>query len=369
MDTNQPNSLVIREHSFNEAKNSLKEFSEQSKKDFKLKSVKTEGGLFNLGNHKVTGAELNEITSKILTYFSEINEINRSIIKEFENVYTAFDALDKDYIAGIVASIKAAEEVSKQEQKDRKDIKTLVEQHEQSVRVLKKFKEEIEKLKHLENIDVLWDDHKLVKEDILSVQITLDDNVKKISWLQNSLCQAKKDQKRFVDSVNQLYVDYQENVNGQIKTLSKEQKTGLDNIERGYKDAIDKLYVQQQESFATIDKLLDEQRRKLSAVESSFEEDLDAAAKEQTLAIQLLEDSMEKEFKQFSDSQVKTIKLLEGKNLAGLTKVTETLEAEKKSLEQRIQSLTRKLKYLYVIAGGALAISVVQLLLLIWGVI
>lgn len=168
MSINQSTSLVIKEHDFQEAKNSLKKYTEQARKEVEVSRVPYDGGLFNLGDHKVTGAELNRITSQIQDYLISLNTLSQGLVDEFGQVYKAFEYLDKDYITGIVASIKAAEEVSKQEQKDRKDIKELVGQHEQSVAVLKKFKADIDKLKHLTDIDKAWEliekQSKLVKE-------------------------------------------------------------------------------------------------------------------------------------------------------------------------------------------------------------
>lgn len=153
----QPTSLVIKEHNFQAAKNSLKKYTEKAKKDVELSRVPTDGGLFNLGSHKVTGEEFNDRMSQVQTYLINLNSLNQGLIDEFGEVYKAFESLDKDYISGIVASIKAAEEVSKQEQKDRKDIKELVAQHELSVAVLKKFKADIDQLKHLTDIDKAWE--------------------------------------------------------------------------------------------------------------------------------------------------------------------------------------------------------------------
>lgn len=153
----QFSSLIIKEHDFQEAKNSLKKYTEQAKKNVELSRVPYEGGLFNLQDHRVTGSELNRITSQIQEYLISLNNLGQGFADEFGEVYKAFESLDKDYISGIVASIKAAEEVSRQEQKDRKDIKELVAQHELSVTVLKKFKEDIDKLKHVKDIDELWD--------------------------------------------------------------------------------------------------------------------------------------------------------------------------------------------------------------------
>ncbi|RHO34358.1 hypothetical protein [Amedibacterium intestinale] len=156
METNKTTSLVIKEHDFQEAKNNLKKYTDKTKEEVEFIKVPTVGGFFNLGTHKVTGDELNEITDKIQEYLINFNTLSQCLVDEFGQVYKAFESLDKDYITGIVGSIRAAEKVSIEEQKDRKKIKELIEQHKQSIAVLKKFKADIEKLKHLTDIDKAW---------------------------------------------------------------------------------------------------------------------------------------------------------------------------------------------------------------------
>ena len=132
--------LIIKEHDFQTAKNSLIKYTEQAQKNVELSRVPNKGGLWNLATHKVDGPELNKITSQIQNYLIQLNNLSQGIVDELGQVYKAFESLDRDYISGIVASIKSAEKVSKEEQKDRKDIKELVAQHELSVKVLKNSK-------------------------------------------------------------------------------------------------------------------------------------------------------------------------------------------------------------------------------------
>ena len=49
------------------------------------------------------------------------------LIKEFGQVYSALEALDKDYIQAILISIKATEETSEGIQKTQEQIKKIVE--------------------------------------------------------------------------------------------------------------------------------------------------------------------------------------------------------------------------------------------------
>ena len=145
-ETNEVTALVINEHDFQEAKSSLQKYVAKNSSELSLPSVPISGGLFNLGDHKVTGYELNNVTNQIQKYFIDINGLAQDLIDEFRQVYNAFEALDKDYISGIVGSIKAAQKVSIAEQKDRADIRNIVTRLDKSVDVLKKFKEDIDKL-------------------------------------------------------------------------------------------------------------------------------------------------------------------------------------------------------------------------------
>ena len=51
-----------------------------------------------------------------------------------------------------------------------------------------------------------------------------------------------------------------------------------------------------------------------------------------------------------------------------LGQIYQSLEEEKNILNEQVNALTRKVKLLYIVAGGAAALSVIQLLLNILGV-
>ena len=91
------NELIIKTHDFEKSKNELKKFSDQVTTDFDLKKVGTKkdtgeffAGLFSGegfgSDHKVSGTELNELTSQIQDHLISINDTQRSLIKEFGQV-------------------------------------------------------------------------------------------------------------------------------------------------------------------------------------------------------------------------------------------------------------------------------------------
>lgn len=430
----QPTSLVIKEHNFQAAKNSLKKYTEKAKKDVELKSVPTDGGLFNLGSHKVTGEELNGITSQIQTYLVNLNSLSQGLIDEFGKVYKAFESLDKDYISGIVASIKAAEEVSKQEQKDRKDIKELVAQHELSVAVLKKFKADIDQLKHLTDIDKAWDliekQTKLSKEfseylaelskvkhlkdvdalytdfeklqkdfselsemhsqytdelksvreycdallklqhigDIDELWNNTETATKEVQYIKNSLeeqaCaisdfrvviqQMQEAQQQFVDRINQAISDYGEDFNKQIKAFTDAQSIKLNDIDRHYTDGIENLSI--------------EQKTKLESIETALRNSLDSAIQEQVSAIGKIENTQKEKFEELLESQSSSLEQIANDQTSKLEQIYQSLEDEKNILNEQVNALTHKVKLLYIVAGSAAVLTVVQLLLNILGV-
>lgn len=59
--------LAIKRHNFEQAKNRLKEFSEKTEAELKIKEVKEDGGFLGLGDHKVTGSEFNKRLETIVS--------------------------------------------------------------------------------------------------------------------------------------------------------------------------------------------------------------------------------------------------------------------------------------------------------------
>lgn len=149
--------LAIKTHKFEKSKNELKKFSEQSIKDIELRKVEVAGGFLWLGNHKVTGDELNELTADIQKHLIKNNEFHTKFIKEFGQVYQALEALDKEYIQAILMAIKSSEKANEDVKIAQKDIGKTIELQKKTILALKTFKENIEKYEHLKDIDQLWD--------------------------------------------------------------------------------------------------------------------------------------------------------------------------------------------------------------------
>ena len=229
------NELEIKRHSFDVAKNRLKEFSEKKESELAIDTVKTDGGFFGLGNHKVTGAELNIRLGIIQGHLVDLNTTNNKTIKEFREIYNALDALDKDYITGIVANVKAIEKTSNDVREQQKmleqhnyklatqqnkldthqtEIDKNVENMKKIVTTLKNFKEKLDGFKHLTDIDKIWSDCKTMRN---YMQVVSDSAAALAKKTKSDLETANSKNKVLLDQVNKEIID-----------LQKEAKTYMD---------------------------------------------------------------------------------------------------------------------------------------------
>lgn len=127
--------IQVEKTNFDKKKEQIKSFSDQKGLVPEFEPYKTNDGLFGWFDHSITGKEMNEFVQKLQQYISENNDNTKKIIKEFGQVYETFDALDSEYIHGILLSIKATEKVSRE---NTETIQAL----QATVKKLKEIKEE-----------------------------------------------------------------------------------------------------------------------------------------------------------------------------------------------------------------------------------
>jgi hypothetical protein len=226
------NEITIKRHSFDIVKNRLKKFSEKENIKFNIDKVRTEGDFFGLGDHNVTGSELNSRIESIQENFIDINKSNNEIIKEFKEIYNAFDALDKDYITSILANVRAIEKTSNdirvQQNTLKKHNEKLVTQQNKLdlhqveieknvaniskiVTALRVFKEKLDGYNHLTDIDVIWNECKMIQNKINLMSDNITGFSKKVAD------EIKNVNKNIEDSIKVVNIDYQ----NKISTLSK----------------------------------------------------------------------------------------------------------------------------------------------------
>ena len=386
MNNDQSTTLVIKEHDFQQAKNSLKKYAEQSRKSVNLPSVPTAGKYISFFDHNVTGKELNDVVSKIQDGFIDFNKFNQSIVEELGNVYKAFEGLDKDYIAGIVISIKATAEVNGKIQKEQKRIDELIKQHDKTLDVLVKFKEDIKKLKHftdidtawelleaqidlskelsdyrdslselqhLKDVDTLWDNTQSAIRDIQNINNALKHQDQVIDQFHETLKRMQEAQKQFINTVNQMTDGFCKDFNNQMQQLEEEQTTRLNAIDSKYAATMDNLTTTQKETFASM--------------KNTLTSSLENAVKEQTLSIQNIKNEQAEQIKQLSENQSTTLGQIADDQQGKLAEISKSLDEEKVALNEQVNTLTQKVKNLSFVAGSAAALAIIQLLFNVFG--
>lgn len=191
---------IIKKHNFQNAINRVKEYSLKKKKDIKIKSVKTidEGIIFDT-DHEVTGYELNEVIKVIQGYLIDINKSNNETVNEFYEIYQAFNYLDTEYVKGILTTVKGLEKtnsdvrIQQEELKKHHDrlaiqnnkleahqgeIEAIIQNINKTIEILKRFKKEIDRLKHLGDIDRLWFDHEQLQDKVDNLSNDLSSEIK-----------------------------------------------------------------------------------------------------------------------------------------------------------------------------------------------
>lgn len=148
--TNAGGSNSLQRHNFEKYKNEIQKFSKEVPQMVDLGSFRTRS--MAIFSHKITGDEMNNFVNKLQTKLMDTNKKIREIISEFAVIYNAFDTLDKDYIEGIIIAVKAAEESSKQALKAQDDITKTIKALKLTVEKLEEFKNDIDKYTNINDI-------------------------------------------------------------------------------------------------------------------------------------------------------------------------------------------------------------------------
>ena len=147
--------INISQHDFDEAKEHLKEFAEQSQDELYFDKVKTHDDFFGFefAEHGVNGREFNTLVEQTQNYISKFYDNQQTLIEEFGQVYKALEALDKDYIQAILSSVAAIDHTNKKILKEQERIDKTIEKQTSTLLALKQFKEKFNENNHKESIE------------------------------------------------------------------------------------------------------------------------------------------------------------------------------------------------------------------------
>lgn len=212
----------IKPQSYENAKLSLKAFSEKTGGALKLNKVDSFGGLFGWFDHKVTGDELNKLTGQIQKYLVKFNNLNKDFISQFDEVYNALESLDSEYIPAILSAVKGAETASDQALRAQNDIQKTIEIQKKIVDKLSEHKEKLDQLSHLYNIDELWEQ--------------VGENDSRINNLTEKTTELSEQDNKHNTNITEIFKELDDVGN----TLKNERKEINDNINTKYNNLIEK---------------------------------------------------------------------------------------------------------------------------------
>ena len=159
---------IIKRHNFDSSLRKIQEFSNQVPRIPELEKFETDGGLFGWGDHYVNGSEMNKYVEKVQDIFKTHNGIIIKTIKEFKDIYSTFDYLDREYLTGIVQSATAAAKASEGARTASNQAKVASEQAKAAADKALKNEEDLKK--DVENLRKLVEKIRSIKEE-LSIKI------------------------------------------------------------------------------------------------------------------------------------------------------------------------------------------------------
>lgn len=374
--------LEIKTHDFEVAKKGLKEFSEQTTTDLDLKKVDTSKGVGEwfgewlkgggIGtDHKVTGAELNELTSQVQKHLIDINTMHRRFIQEFGLVYNALEALDKDYIQAILISIKATEETSKRIEATQEQIKKIVDDQKKTLEVLKKFKQKLDNYDHLGDIDEIWNDCQKWHKEIITVSHSIDNatstgnaNAKKIDELKAAL-----------KTIDDKIVDFGKCLNQQIDQIESVLAFTCELEKIIHLHDIDEMWESLSNAHSSLMNICND-LNSIRGAATKQQSDIEILLKfmDKLSGYQHLQDIDEiwsktevysNQLSKLEKQSDETNNLIENNKKLIDAAIADAVEKN----DTAVQMLTKKIKCAYLLAGGTLGLALIELVIILLKVI
>ena len=199
-------------------KRELKKFEQEKEEELKISHVQTEGGFLGLGEHKVTGMELNSRLAAIQTHLQDLNNAIISVIKKTSTIFNYIGSLDNEYVQAILISIKAAEETSKGIANTQKQIRGMVTDQGRTIRSLRNFQEQLSKYEHLKHIDELWNDFQEINQKITKIPDEITKLPDKVNDIMNEVAKLSDEINDITDNIKENKNDIVD-VNGKLKII------------------------------------------------------------------------------------------------------------------------------------------------------
>lgn len=187
---------------------------EDALKSVSLTQVKTEGGFLGLGDHKVTGTELNNSLSEIQDNFSNVIQgLSKSVVE----IGTIYQMLDKNHevtTQQILITLNQAQEGIKKAEKANKDIKKLIDTQRKAIDKLVEFKNEVDDAdldKMSQDISFLLETIEASCENQKDIIANLEREVNRIDEVYEKITQIENNINLNGDSIDIIISDYKKN--------------------------------------------------------------------------------------------------------------------------------------------------------------
>lgn len=135
--------IVVKKDKFKNALAKIEKDSQNNRDINELEKFDEKSGLFGLFPKKVTGQEMNAFTAQLQDNLLKMNNKINAFYKQFSDVYTAFETLDKEYISGIVGAFNQAIEATKRVDDAQKSVNRTVDILKKTVEKIKEFNDKV----------------------------------------------------------------------------------------------------------------------------------------------------------------------------------------------------------------------------------
>ena len=285
----QENMTMVKKHNFTKSIQQIEEFGKMATKEIEITPVQTEGTFIPFNDHNVTGDELNDVITEIQEHLIEVNKLQIKFVREFSNVYDAFNYLDKDYIDAINNNIhtigvvsnqaltasRQANEAAIQAQMANKNVEAALDTQKKIVDTLCIFKADIDKIKHIWNIDEIWENTENAREKINN----MGDELKKLHGVIDATAlQIENSYNRIQEQLNNLSADISQAfaVGKQANEAAIQAQKANKNVEEDLAklhEAFDDVVLQIENSQNSIQKQFEDVASKIKQLKNDTEEE------------------------------------------------------------------------------------------------
>lgn len=182
--------IQLKNQNFDRAKIALRNFSDNLPKTPELQKFK-EDALWGAVPKNVTGREMNEFIAKVQELFIESNKTSIEIIKEFKEVYNAFEVLDTEYINLFHKTISKVEVISNDAYEASNNA---LDAQKDITRTIQAVKATIEKLNEFKNTSSNKIEN--IEHRLFTLENTLEDNIQALKQI--------KDVHEYFENLNQF---------------------------------------------------------------------------------------------------------------------------------------------------------------------